>query len=113
MSISQEATVIPIDFGSHQRMNSSGFAHASNTIRAGALKVRVTTSSRSDFRSAVVRFVMDVRSTSLVSIDHLLPLQLLDDVVELVEARGPAPAVALDPRCLSFEPARPELARPH
>ena len=27
---------MPIDFGTHQRLNSSGFDHASNTIRAGA-----------------------------------------------------------------------------
>ena len=46
---------MPNDFGTHQRLNSSGLVHASNTMRAGALKVRVTTSSRSDFRSTVVR----------------------------------------------------------
>ena len=32
-------------------LNSSGLVHASNTRRAGPLKVRVTTSSRSNFRS--------------------------------------------------------------
>ena len=48
----------PIDFGAHQRMNSSGLVHASNTMRTGPLKVRVTTSSRSDFRSIVVRLFM-------------------------------------------------------
>jgi type I restriction enzyme M protein len=37
-------------------LNSSGLVHASNTMRAGALKVRLTTSSRSDFRSTVVLF---------------------------------------------------------
>src|SRR5215510_15678755 len=55
-SISQESRDAPADFGTHHRLNSSGLVHASNTIRAGALKVRVTTSSRSDFRSTVVRF---------------------------------------------------------
>jgi len=37
---------MPIDFGTHHFLNSSGFVHASNTRRAGASKVRVTTSSR-------------------------------------------------------------------
>src|SRR5690606_4763023 len=53
-SISHERSVMPIDFGTHQRLNSSGLVHASKTIRAGPLKVRVTTTSRSDFRSTVV-----------------------------------------------------------
>ena len=42
---------MPVDFGDHQSLSSSGLVHASNTIRAGPLKVRVMTSSRSDFRS--------------------------------------------------------------
>ena len=49
---------MPIDLGTHHCLNSSGLVHASNTMRAGPLKVRVTTSSRSDVRSTVVRFVM-------------------------------------------------------
>src|SRR4026209_1657884 len=61
-SISQERRDMPIDFGTHHRLTSSGLVHASNTMRAGALKVRVTTSSRSDFRSTVVRFFMGVAS---------------------------------------------------
>src|SRR5262249_62419506 len=81
-SISQERRNIPIDFGAHHCLNSSGLVHASNTMRAGALKVRVTTSSRSDFRSTVVRFFICVASLSLlVSIDLLLPFQLLDNLV--------------------------------
>ena len=32
---------MPIDFGAHHRLNSSGVVHASNTMRAGPLKVRV------------------------------------------------------------------------
>src|SRR6476646_4098514 len=44
-SISQERRDIPIDFGSHHRLNRSGLVHASNTRRAGTLKVRVTTIS--------------------------------------------------------------------
>src|SRR5829696_2416157 len=86
-SISQESRDIPIDFGTHQRLNSSGLVHASNTMRAGALKVRVTTSSRSDFRSTVVRFFRGAGSLSLLaSIDPLLPLQFFDNLVQLVEA---------------------------
>src|ERR1043165_925111 len=57
-SISQESRLTPIDFGTHQRLNSSGRVHAANTMRAGPSKVRVTTSSRSDFRSVVVSFFM-------------------------------------------------------
>src|SRR5215813_9852927 len=86
-SISQERRNMPIDFGTHHRWNSSGFVHASNTMRAGPLNVRVTTSSRSDFRSTVVRFFMRVGSLFLVaSIDSLLPFQRLDNLVQLVEA---------------------------
>src|SRR6266545_3036081 len=52
-SISQESRDKPNDFGTHHRLNSSGLVHASNTMRAGPLKRRVTTSSRSDFRSTL------------------------------------------------------------
>src|SRR6478736_1938135 len=86
-SISQEIRDTPTDFGIHHRLNSSGLVHASNTMRAGALKVRVTTTSRSDFRSTVVRFFMGTGSLSLLaSIDHLLLFQFFDDLVQLVEA---------------------------
>src|SRR4051812_8861915 len=113
-SISQERRDIPIDFGTHHRLNSSGLVHASNTIRAGPLKVRVTTSSRSDFRSTVVRFFMRVGSLSLfASIDFFLPLQFLDNVVQLVEAFAPELPVPLDPCPLFLESAQPELAGPH
>ena len=105
---------MPIDFGTHQRLNSSGVVHASNTMRAGASKVRVTTTSRSDFRSTVVRFFMGVGSPSLLaSIDLLLPFQFLDDLVELVEACVPELVIPLDPRRLFLEPARAEPAGPH
>src|SRR5215510_13400758 len=84
-SISQECRVMPIDLGAHHCWNSSGFVHASNTMRAGPLKVRVTTISRSDFRSTVVRFFIAVGSLSFfASIDLLLPVQFLDNVVQLV-----------------------------
>src|SRR6202161_2245978 len=61
-SPSQERKDTPYDFGAHHRLSSSGLVHASNTMRAGPLKVRVTTSSRSDFRSTVVRFFVEVSS---------------------------------------------------
>src|SRR6186713_548583 len=113
-SISQERRVRPADFGTHHRLNSSGLVHASNTMRTGPLKVRVTTSSRSDFRSTVVRFFMGVGSLSLLaSINLLLPFQFLDNLVQLVEACVPELAVPLDPRRLFLQSAHAELAGPH
>src|SRR5580765_2603353 len=113
-SISQERRNMPIDFGTHHCLNSSGLVHASNTMRAGPLKVRVTTSSRSDFRSTVVRFVIGVASLSLLaSIDLLLPFQFLDNLVQLVEACVPELAVPLEPCRLFLQSARAELAGPH
>src|ERR1700750_720814 len=83
-SASQERKETPNDFGAHHRMSSSGFVHASNTMRAGALKVRVTTNSRSDVRSAVVWFLTGLGSISLLaSIDLLLLFQFLDNLVQL------------------------------
>src|SRR4249920_583412 len=83
-SISQESRDIPNDFGTHHCLNSSGLVHASNTRRPGPLTVRVTTSSRSDFRSTVARFFVGVGSLSvLASIDFLLPFQFLDNLVQL------------------------------
>src|SRR4029079_4000871 len=76
-SISQERRNMSIDFGTHHCLNSSGLVHASNTMRAGPLTVRVTTSSRSDFRSTVVRLFMGSLSF-LASIGFLLPFQFLD-----------------------------------
>src|SRR5499426_1413585 len=103
-----------IDFGAHHCVNSSGVVHASNTMRAGPLNVRVTTSSRSDFRSTVVRFFIGVASLSLLaSIDLLLPFQFLDNLVQLVEARVPELAIPLDPRRLFLQSARADLAGPH
>src|SRR5512139_617241 len=82
-SISQESRDTPADFGTHHRSNSSAFVHASNTSRAGPLTVRVTTTSRSDFRSTVVRFFTATGSLSLLaSIGSLLPFELLDDLVQ-------------------------------
>src|SRR6476646_9443732 len=112
-SISQERRDMPSDFGAHHRMNSSGLVHASNTMRAGPLKVRVTTSSRSDCRSTVVRFFMGVGSLSpLASINLLLPFQFLDNLVQLVEACVPELAVPPEPCHLFLQSARAELAGP-
>src|ERR1043165_4401553 len=88
----------PNDFGAHHRLSSSGLVQASNTTRAGALKARVTTSSRSDLRSTVVRSFPEEGSSFLVASIDLFPLfQFLDNFVQFVETRGPELAVALDP----------------
>src|SRR6202020_264532 len=95
-SASQETSDTPADFGAHHRLSSSGLVHASYTMRAGPSKVRVTTSSRSDFRCTVVRFFMGVGSLSfLASIDLLLAFQFRDNLVQLVEAGVPELAVPL------------------
>src|SRR3954468_10224010 len=113
-SISQESRDRPNDFGTHHRLNSSDLVQASNTMRAGPLNVRVTTSSRSDFRSTVVRFFMAVGSLSLfASIDLFLPFQCFDHVVQLVEACVPELAIPLDPCRLFLQSARAELAGAH
>src|SRR5262245_14937695 len=113
-SSSQESRDRPNDFGTHHRLNSSGLANASNTMRAGPLKVRVMTSSRSDFRSTVVRFFMGAGSRSLLaSIDFLLPFEFVDNPVQLVEARIPELAVPLEPCRLFLQSPRAELAGPH
>jgi hypothetical protein len=66
--------------------------------RAGPLNVRVTTISRSDFRSTVVRFCTEIGSLfSLASIDPLLPFQFLNNRIQLIEACVPEPAVPFDP----------------
>src|SRR6187455_885498 len=113
-SISQERRDMPIDFGAHHRLNSSGLVQASNTMRAGALKVRVTTSSRSDFRSTVVRFFPEARSlSSFAAIDLFLLFQFLNNLVQRVEAGFPELAVPLDPCRLFREAPQPQLAGPH
>src|SRR5271156_2581043 len=113
-SASQESRDTPVDFGAHHRLRISGLVHASNTMRAGPLKVLEMTSSRSDFRSTVVRFSMGVASLSLLaSIDLLLPFQFLDNLVQLVEACVPELAVPLDPCRLFLQSAQAELAGPH
>src|SRR4029079_2277212 len=113
-SSSQECRATHNSFGTHQGVKSSGLVHASNTMRAGALKVRLTTSSRSDVRSTVVRCFVGVTSLSLLaSIDLLLPLQFLDNLVQLVEASVPELAIPREPCRLFLQSARAELAGPH
>src|SRR5690348_8695731 len=106
-SISQERRNMSIDFGTHHCLNSSGLVHASNTMRAGPLKVRVTTSSRSDFRSTVVRFFTGPGLLSILAfIALLLSCEFLDNLVQLVKAFVPALAVPLEPRRLFLQSAR-------
>src|ERR1051325_6439755 len=82
-------------------------------MRAGPLMMRVTTSSRSDVRSAVVSFFMGVGSPSLTaSIDSLLPFHVLDNLFQLVEAGLPELAVPLEPCRRFLQSARAELAGP-
>src|SRR6185503_13937537 len=79
-----------------------------------ALKVRLVTSSRSEFRSTVVRLFMGVGSLSvLASIKLLLPLHFFDNLVQLDETCVPELAVPLDPCRLLLQSARAELAGPH
>src|SRR4029453_8593862 len=109
-SISQERRDMPIDFGSHHRLKSSGLVPASNPMRAGPLKVRVTTSSRSDFRSTVVWF-MGIGSLSLLAaIALLLPFPFPDDLGQFVEPCVPELAVPLHPCRLFIQSAHAELA---
>src|SRR5262245_46444516 len=112
--MSQESNGMPNDFGTHHRLNNSGLVHASNTMRAGPLMTRVTTSSRSDFRSTDVGFFVAVGSFPLLaSIDLLLSFQFLDNVVQLVEPHVPELAVALDPCRQLLQSAPAEPAGPH
>src|SRR5579863_9965531 len=77
-SASQESRDRPVDFGTHQRLSSSGLVHASNTMRAGPLKVRLKTISRSDLRCTVVRWLGSL--SFLASIELLLPFQFLNNL---------------------------------
>src|SRR5689334_20077027 len=113
-SASQEIRDKPNDFGTHHCLSSSGLLHASNTRRAGPLIVRVTTSSRSDFRSTFVLFFMRVPCVSLPAfIELLLAFQCFDDIFQLVEPCVPELVVPLEPRRLVIQPPRTQLARPH
>src|SRR5262245_49408894 len=113
-STSQDSRVIPIDLGTHQRFSRSALVNASNTMRGGPLMVRVTTTSRSDFRSTVVRFFTGAGLLSIFAlIALLLACQFLDNLVQLVEAFVPVLAVPLEPGRLFLQSARPKLACAH
>src|SRR5438552_1611542 len=95
-------------------MTSSGLVQASKRMRAGALKVRVTTNSRSDVRSAVVGLIPEPRSLfTFASIDLLLLFHFLDDIVQRLEPCGPELPVSLDPGRLVRQLARAQPAGPH
>jgi Tol biopolymer transport system component len=60
---------MPIDFGAHHCFSSSGLVHASYTRRAGPSKVRVTTNSRSDFRSPRTVREGHTRDSAIYAVD--------------------------------------------
>src|SRR3954452_17729648 len=102
-SISQDRSETPVtDRGIHQRWNSSAWLHALNTMWRGASNRRVTTSSRSDFRSTAVRFGAALWLLVCWSIILLL-LHLENDLVQSVEPRLEELAVRFDPLCLGLE----------
>src|ERR1043166_5077881 len=112
-SVSQDSSFIPIDLGTHHRLSSSALVNASNTMRAGPLTVRVTTTSRSDF-STVVRFFTGPGLPSILAFIALyLSGEFLDNLVQRREPFAPPPAVALEPRRLSLQAARAQPPRPH
>src|SRR5215813_5990072 len=103
--MSHESSDGPADSGTHQRLNNSGLLHASKTTCAGALNVRVTTSSRSDLRSTAVRFMAAGLPSFPSGMCLLLVFQVFDNLVQLVEACAPELAVPLDPGSLFFQRA--------
>src|SRR5262245_39120628 len=108
--MSHETSDMPTDFGTHQRLNNSGLLHASKTMCAGALNVRVTTSSRSDLRSTAVRFMVAGLPSFPSGICLLLAFQVLDNLVQLVEACAQELAVPPDPGGLFFQRANAKPA---
>src|SRR5690349_6434714 len=108
--MSHESIDMPADFGTHQRLNKSGLLHASKTMCAGALNVRVTTSSRSDLRSTAVRFMAAVLPSFPSGICLLLAFQVFDNLVQRIEACAPELAVPLDPGGLFFQRAHAKPA---
>src|SRR3954452_4021602 len=102
-----------MDFGTHHCRNSSASVHASYTMSRGPSIARVTTSSCSEVRSIVVRFVVVLTSAVLrVSIVQLLPSSVRDDLLQRVDPGVPQPALLIDPRRLVLEPVRAEPAGP-
>src|SRR4029079_8735 len=88
-SISQACSCMRIDFGPHHLWKSSGFDQASKTRRAGASNERVTTSSRSDLRSTVVRVPLATSLLLRASILLLLLFHFFEDLVQLSEPLVP------------------------
>ena len=101
-------TGMPMERGTHHFLNKSGLDQASNTSRAGASNVRVTTTSRSDFFCTVVR---GDSLSFLAATGLLLSFEFVDDAVQCFEARVPHLAVARDPRHLLLEAARADATR--
>src|SRR3569832_43634 len=102
--------VMPKDLGVHHFMMSSGVVQASKTMRAGAAKVRVTTTSRSEFRSVVVTHPGACSVARFASIGLFLLLELINDFVQFGKACRPHLAVAFDPHRLVFEATVPKAA---
>src|SRR5262245_59682836 len=83
-------------------------------MRAGASKVRVTTISRSDFGSTVVRLLAVLVSLSFLAFIHLLlAVQFLRNLGRLVEACSPRLAGPFETCCFGRQSARAELGGPH
>src|SRR5690606_37596395 len=81
---------------------------------AGALNVRLTTISRSEVRSTVVRCFWAVGSlTFFASMERSLPFQLLDHVVQPFEARLPELVIPCYPLCFLLQATSSELAGSH
>src|SRR5262245_49767891 len=112
-SASSDSRFMPIDFGTHHCLSSSGRVHASNTRRAGALKVRVTTSSRSDRSTVVGFFVVVVSFSLLATMAFFLSFQCLDNRIQRLEACAPEKVVPLDPCFRFLQSAHAERAGPH
>src|SRR5215813_5249337 len=108
--MSHESSDGAIAFGTHQSLNNSDLLQASKTMCAGALNVRVTTSSRSDLRSTAVRFVAPGLPSFPSGICLLLAFQLLDNLIQRVETCAPELAVPLDPGGLFFQRAHAKPA---
>src|SRR3990167_4621700 len=105
---------MPNDLGAHYRISRRGVVHALKTSGGGALKLRVTTSSRADFRSTDVRYLAGAGLSSFpASTGFLLAFQLFDNFVQRIEARGPLPVIAVDPRRFRFQPSLTQFAGPH
>src|SRR5262249_28644778 len=100
--MSHESSDGAIAFGTHQSLNNSGLLQASKTMCAGALNVRVTTSSRSDLRSTAVRFMAAGLPSLPSGICLLLVFQVLDNLVQRIEACAPEFGGPLGPGGLFF-----------